>query len=864
MRQPSFSRSKNLTDHEEEQSRIKDELKVPQWIYLRWVRQELDSEQACMELPFTIMMLFAFSMMAMLCLAQSEVLSVEHAIEEDIVQNANFAFSAYMGHKGLQDAHNFADIWSWIRLGFVPLVIQPSWSYSESRQRDLESVFDVGYASSQAAREPSATWKMDSVKTLPVTGDYLHYNRIIGGLRFRQQLAPKSTGSCKFPSAGPPNEVWQKWYAKPCMPSYAELSFEPDTSDGEYFEHPERVEWMTHLDSLDRAITQVVDMEDGCAQLAAKNRTQCLCKWCSSQDPPSPWLDEQAQRIEVGMASYNSEYGLVTLTAVNFWFSRGGRIHKRVELMSSWIYFSQPIADNFSVLFFASIWVISLVYIMIKETKEIYHVMRYPQHKGIFKNLWEEYMHFWNVVDWVSIVVAIAIVILFLMLTMKTTGLHYSLNSMLERESIEHESRAIAVQEFYTFFEDVCSTEKQFRVFLCMYPMVMMLRLFKSFAAQARLAVVTDTLQMASQDMLHFGIVLSAVVFTLCLDAVLLFGRDLQDFGTLARAFHSCFRMMFGDWDWAPMERVNRLYAVVWFGLFMVLVVIILLNMMLAIIMDNYLSVKKQSGKAITLGKQISEMWRRRQMSRRKERVRLNDIWDAFEEQGCEEQHCEANHVHEVTAVSIRTIVPGIPESQAQRTLQNSWTDYQKSTTVPFEFVHAKPMLMKLEEQTRKIRNALFFCYDRMAFYDTRAQEKGQPIAEKDLPPELANDVEVMHLVQDEMEVMSQEAAATLARMLGAMDERQQRIEQKQEASQAVLRDLTNSLLRLQSQAGRLTGQLEGLCSKKQRSVWKKNNPGSSSIASLFDCRPHAKDQPSTLVAGSSSSSGGAPAAPEQ
>eukprot|EP00930_Biecheleria_cincta_P084570 TRINITY_DN74018_c0_g1_i1.p1 TRINITY_DN74018_c0_g1~~TRINITY_DN74018_c0_g1_i1.p1 ORF type:complete len:868 (+),score=157.24 TRINITY_DN74018_c0_g1_i1:78-2681(+) len=867
MNLPNYAKSKSLRDHKDA-LRIQDELKVPQWIYLRWVKQELDNEAACMELPFTILMLFAFSMMAMLCLAQSDVLSVEQAIESDIVDNANFAFSAYMGHKNLMDAHSFADIWSWLRLGFMPLVIQPTWSYSESRQSDIESVFNISYASSKAAREPSATWKMGlGSRALPITGDYLHYNRIIGGLRFRQQVAPASTDFCKFPDAGIPSEVWQRWYAKPCMPAYEELSFEPDTADGEDFQHPERVEWVTDLDNLDAVIAQLVDMEDGCAQLAAKNRTGCLCRWCDSQDPPSPWLDERAQRIEVGMASYNSAYGLVTLTGVNFWFSRGGRIHKRVELMSSWIFFLQPTLDNLPVLFFASVWILCLFYIMYHEIKEIYHVVMHPVHDGLFKTLWEEYMHFWNVVDWISIGEAILVVILFLHLAVQTTGLHSSIQAMFQSSDKGQLARGIAVKEFYTAFEKVCSTEKNFRVWLCIYPMIMMLRLFKSFAAQPRLAVVTDTIKMASQDMLHFVIVLSAVVFTLCLDAVLLFGRDLRDFGTLARSFHSCFRMMFGDWDWAPMERVNRLYAVVWFVVFMVLVVIILLNMMLAIIMDNYMSVKKHSGKAVTLGRQIAEMWRRRQMLRRKERVKLNDIWDAFEQYCGDEQHPKCDGKHEVTANSIRMIVPDIPESQAQRTLQNSWKDYLKATTVPFEFAHAKPMLAKLEENTRQIRNGLFFCYDRMTFYDTRAQANGQPIAEKDLPPELGNDELVMCLVQDEIEVLSQEAAATLAKLLGSLDERQIRIERKQEESQAVLRDLTNRLLRLQGQAGRLTGQLESLCSKKQRSNWNKNTPGGSGMPSLFDCRPHARDQPTSVIAGSSSSHEAAAApsvAPEQ
>merc|ERR1740138_230178 len=91
------------------------------------------------------------------------------------------------------------------------------------------------------------------------------------------------------------------------------------------------------------------------------------------------------------------------------------------------------------------------------------------------------------------------------------------------------------VVEFYDDLEIVCGREKVFRLLLCVYPMMVMLRLFKSFAAQARLAIVTSTLQEAAQDMIHFFIVFLSVTCCLTLNAVLFFGQDLEDFGTFPR-----------------------------------------------------------------------------------------------------------------------------------------------------------------------------------------------------------------------------------------------------------------------------------------------------------------------------------------
>ncbi|CAE7362846.1 unnamed protein product, partial [Symbiodinium necroappetens] len=142
---------------------------VPQSIYLSWIRQELDDEQACMELPFMILVVISFTLMAVLALSQHVVLSVEQAIEQDIMQNANFAFNEYMGHKTLVDVHSFGDFWSWLRLGFVPLVLPRGWGYSERRVPDVTSVFGL---SDTAVQAPNA-WDFENRYRAPVAGDYL-------------------------------------------------------------------------------------------------------------------------------------------------------------------------------------------------------------------------------------------------------------------------------------------------------------------------------------------------------------------------------------------------------------------------------------------------------------------------------------------------------------------------------------------------------------------------------------------------------------------------------------------------------------------------------------------------------------------
>merc|ERR1719265_172610 len=91
--------------------------------------------------------------------------------------------------------------------------------------------------------DPPPKWKMSTGAELPVSGDYMRYNRLIGGIRFRQEVGKASEDECYFPGTAS-KDVWNKWYGKPCFPIESELAFTPDTSDSEGFGKPDRVEWM--------------------------------------------------------------------------------------------------------------------------------------------------------------------------------------------------------------------------------------------------------------------------------------------------------------------------------------------------------------------------------------------------------------------------------------------------------------------------------------------------------------------------------------------------------------------------------------------------------------------------------------------
>merc|ERR1719169_88732 len=115
----------------------------------------------------------------------------------------------------------------------------------------------------------------------------------------------------------------------------------------------------------------------------------------------------------------------------------------------------------------------------------------------------------------------------------------------LDLRNIDRREYAEINDNFFSMVESLCVVERWNRQSFCFYPMAAMMRLFKSFAAQGRLAVVTRTLHDASVDMIHFFIVFFSVYFCMAVNAVLIFGQDIEDYSDLTRAIMTVFRNMF-------------------------------------------------------------------------------------------------------------------------------------------------------------------------------------------------------------------------------------------------------------------------------------------------------------------------------
>jgi len=151
---------------------------------------------------------------------------------------------------------------------------------------------------------------------------------------------------------------------------------------------------------------------------------------------------------------------------------------------------------------------------------------------------------------------------------------------------------------------DASAWQSLFKNFAAWYPLVLILQCFKVFQNQPRLTVVTDTLARSMMDLLHAFIVFCVLFGGYVVSGWILFGGHLDEFKTIGSAINTCFRAVLGDFDFGGMAAgdmeiprgsdYDYYVAMLWFWTFTLAVTLLMLNVLIAIVLDAYQVVRQE------------------------------------------------------------------------------------------------------------------------------------------------------------------------------------------------------------------------------------------------------------------------------
>eukprot|EP00746_Dinoflagellata_sp_MGD_P079359 gnl/MRDRNA2_/MRDRNA2_31720_c0_seq1.p1 gnl/MRDRNA2_/MRDRNA2_31720_c0~~gnl/MRDRNA2_/MRDRNA2_31720_c0_seq1.p1 ORF type:complete len:1604 (+),score=291.19 gnl/MRDRNA2_/MRDRNA2_31720_c0_seq1:146-4957(+) len=297
------------------------------------------------------------------------------------------------------------------------------------------------------------------------------------------------------------------------------------------------------------------------------------------------WIDQYTTQVNIKMLFWNEDAELIQHLKIRFLFPSAGGIFIKMFFQSS---YSNAYKTS-GVLVLDIIWLLLIFKITFLATRDMYHSFRDGNIRVHFQDIW---VHIeWGSIFWGFVIIG--------MFTLERSMVQNLLEGLISNNDQYSMGDGNVNQEYLSRMEtlhqdaqNVSDMSMWYRLVLANYTMMIMLRFFKAFKGHPRLAIVTNTIVRASTDLFHFVIVFLSAFLTYTFAGTVLFGRRLKGFSTFQKSFGSCFAIACGDFDWNVLSKEHVVTTTLWFWSFMILVFMIMLNMVLAIVMDVYTSVR--------------------------------------------------------------------------------------------------------------------------------------------------------------------------------------------------------------------------------------------------------------------------------
>jgi len=142
---------------------------------------------------------------------------------------------------------------------------------------------------------------------------------------------------------------------------------------------------------------------------------------------------------------------------------------------------------------------------------------------------------------------------------------------------------------------------------------VQFMQLILYFGLHPKMAVLTNTVWKAMDQMVHFLMLFGVLFIMLAFMAHWMLGEKLEEFGTFGDAVSSQGRMLFGEfiYAWRAGDLHGKRMVVYWIyaSTFMLLVFFTLLNFLLAIIVDSFVDVKSENQELVCVNSFVMDSW---------------------------------------------------------------------------------------------------------------------------------------------------------------------------------------------------------------------------------------------------------------
>lgn len=300
------------------------------------------------------------------------------------------------------------------------------------------------------------------------------------------------------------------------------------------------------------------------------------------------WLDLNTAWLGIRMLIFNPDLAIFVHGTVNVHFTPSGSVQAEVKSQS---FVPEPYQDQMA-LGLDAFFMLFLVLLFAKVFFGIYKAIVAGAGKAWF-------MDGWHVLDLLTTLGGIGGVIMWLILLQNLESVKQNVLEVRDKTptlgNMEDGPYKESVTILHNQVASLSAYLKAYRLAVGWYTVFCVGRFFEAFHSQPRLALVTKTLGIASVDLFHFIFVFFLVFMSYAVAAVFIFGTRVWNFSSLKLSVMECFLILMGDFDFDMLGIENPVTAGIWFWTFISFVALIMLNMVMAVIMDCYTEVQGEA-----------------------------------------------------------------------------------------------------------------------------------------------------------------------------------------------------------------------------------------------------------------------------
>ena len=296
------------------------------------------------------------------------------------------------------------------------------------------------------------------------------------------------------------------------------------------------------------------------------------------------FVSKSTRQVTISMAVYNNALPMLCEVKLVFEMGETGELDTffTIEAMNP-----MPYANEYFWLQ-ATLELLVLICAISHAIIEIFEMRGAVRKLGWSQGLYSYCTDFWNVMDWGGVVLVALFYVYWVRLLFDT-------------------SRDVDLDT--TEYVDLQTVALDYVTYNLLFNMILLLALFSLLRyteLDHRMALLTRSISESLGDLLPFGVLFCLFLFIFATIGYLLYGPLLYEWSTLPRAIVTAIDIMIGNYQYIALEvgvpkdnLLKNIVAVIFFYIYFFLMMLITLNIVIAILMDGYASVKEKTGSEV-------------------------------------------------------------------------------------------------------------------------------------------------------------------------------------------------------------------------------------------------------------------------